>query len=152
MWALLFCMLYNFFFIKNQAPIRRQKTFKITLLIGFQPPGTGFLKPGVFFRPDALYIASKAAQRAPKRPFLIFFLIFWPGPPKIQPFLAPIGYSLALLDIPEAESRPPLWFCIMIQAAPPKPFLFTLYCESSRRETCVFYGENTACPCRICGE
>ena len=76
------------------------------------------MRPGVFFRPDALYIALKAARRAQKQVFLIFFLIFWPGRPKIFTFLAPIGYSLTLLDIPEAESKPPLWFCINPGADP----------------------------------
>ena len=42
-----------------------------------------------------------------KTAIFIFFRIFSPGRPKILPFLATIGYSLALLDIPEAESNPP---------------------------------------------
>ena len=29
---------------------------------------------------------------------------------------------------------------------PPKPFLFTQYCESSRRETCVFMGKTQLVP------
>ena len=45
--------------------------------------------------------------------FLHFhFLFFDPVGLIFLRFLAPIGYSLALLDIPEAVSNRPLWICI----------------------------------------
>ena len=52
--------------------------------------------------------SGRAAGQVCKATFiLVFFLSVWPGRPKIFAFLATMGYSLALLDIPEAESDPP---------------------------------------------
>ena len=93
---------------------RGEKPLKSIFKQGFDSRGPQKSNRAYFLTPDALYIGSKGARRAPKQTFLICSRIFWLGRPKILPFWATICHSLALLDIPEAESKPPLWFCIMV--------------------------------------
>ena len=76
----------------------------------------------------------------------MLFLIFGRGGPKIFAFLAPIGYSLALLDIPEAESKPPLWFCIISIGRPLNRFYSPCIVNLQGEKHVFFIGKTQLVP------